>query len=105
MVRRRKRRYPLDWDMIAAAAKDRADWKCEACGIDHIAKQRGAILTVHQLDDNTLNSANANLIALCQVCRLRAEKWSRAGESIDREECVVRLREIIRIERAQRSLW
>ncbi len=105
MVARRKIRYPYDWDLIAAAAKDRADWKCEACGVGHMSKQRGAILTVHHLNTNTLDSDNTNLIALCQVCHLRAENWSRAGDFMSREECTAKLREIIRIERAQRSLW
>lgn len=101
----RKRRYPPDWDLIAITVKDRADWKCEVCSTTHGRATDGAILTVHHLDTDTTNSATDNLIALCQRCHLRAEKWSRAGEYLSRAECVEKLSRILHEENAQRSLF
>lgn len=101
----KKKRYPIEWTNIAASAKDRADWKCEACGIGHLSEERGAILTVHHLNEDTMDSRVENLVALCQRCHLRAEQWSRGGEYLDRAEAIRRLARIHTEETAQRGLF
>ena len=91
--------YPADWTDIATAIKDKAEWRCERCGVRHETKcpdcagdgvaqyqdvrfetfmcgtcggkgQRGRVLTVHHLDGDKANCADWNLAALCQRCHL-----------------------------------
>jgi len=64
--------YPEDWDQIAEHRKDLAEWHCEKCGHVHDPKT-GHVLTVHHLDGDTNNSADDNLVAVCQRCHLQLQ--------------------------------
>ena len=70
-------RYPDGWDAIADAVKAAAGWKCEYCGIGHMADgTMGSCLTVHHPDRNPENE-NARMVALCARCHLRDEAHAR----------------------------
>lgn len=99
-------RYPSDWYEIATAAKDRARWECEGCGTPHCdPDEKGSILTTHHLDADKSNRDPMNLIALCQICHLRAEVWSRNGEVLSRSECTRRVAWLRKEDRAQADLF
>jgi hypothetical protein len=72
MTRKSTGVYPPDWDEIARATKDEADWNCIRCGHAHDPKA-GYTLTVHHLDLNPANCAWWNIPALCQRCHLRIQ--------------------------------
>jgi len=61
--------YPSNWDEIADAVKDAAEWHCIRCGSVH-DPVGGFTLTVHHLDCNKSNCEWWNLAALCQRCHL-----------------------------------
>jgi len=70
--------YPDDWESIARDVKERADWKCQACGKQ--CRKPGEpfdthknTLTVHHIDHCPENCSQDNLIALCAPCHLRAD--------------------------------
>jgi 5-methylcytosine-specific restriction endonuclease McrA len=85
---RNRWRYPADWKDVARAVKDRAGWRCEACGTPHGPPPR--VLTVDHLDHNPENCSDENLIALCQRCHLRRQALYPRPTS--REEAIRRLR-------------
>jgi hypothetical protein len=69
--------YPPNWKDLARAAKERAGWRCEWCGIAQGTEVIGLkgkpyqiMLTVHHPNADTENP-DALLIALCQPCHLR----------------------------------
>jgi hypothetical protein len=64
-------RYPSNWNVIAAAVKSEAGWKCVRCGVPHGPVPH--ILTVHHLDGDKSNNVWWNLIALCQRCHLSVQ--------------------------------
>jgi 5-methylcytosine-specific restriction endonuclease McrA len=64
--------YPSDWDKIATAVKDAAEWRCVRCGHKH-DRESGHVLTVHHLDRHKDNCAWWNLPALCQRCHLHIQ--------------------------------
>ena len=73
----RKLTYPENWAELARAAKERARWKCEWCGIAQgteviwaKGKPYRIMLTVHHPNNDTANP-DAVLVALCQPCHLR----------------------------------
>lgn len=61
--------YPPNWNDIATAVKDAANWHCVRCGHRHDI-EAGFMLTVHHLDLNKSNCAWWNIPALCQKCHL-----------------------------------
>lgn len=68
--------YPPDWEEIAFTKKERAGWKCEACGKQ--CRKPGEpfdthknTLTVSHQDHNPANCSDENLRALCAPCHLR----------------------------------
>jgi len=63
--------YPPDWKYIAWKVKDRAGWKCAACGVPNGPVPN--VLTVHHIDFNPQNTSASNLIALCQRCHLKVQ--------------------------------
>ena len=69
MARKSTGDYPENWDEIAKAVKDEANWKCVRCAHIH-APEDGYTLTVHHLDLNPANCAWWNIPALCQRCHL-----------------------------------
>jgi 5-methylcytosine-specific restriction endonuclease McrA len=72
MTRKSTGSYPPNWDEIAKAVKDAADWKCIRCHHAHDI-EAGYMLTVHHLDLNPANCAWWNIPALCQRCHLRVQ--------------------------------
>lgn len=73
-------KYPVDWDDIALADKEKAGWACEDCGIAHMADgTMGSCLTVHHPNCDTENP-DAETIALCARCHLKAERILRYEE-------------------------
>lgn len=72
----RRELYPDDWEDIAFAVKEEADWKCEWCGKQ--CRRPGEpfdthrrTLTVSHQDHNPANCERSNLKALCAPCHLR----------------------------------
>ena len=68
--------YPENWEEIALAVKEEADWKCEGCGKQ--CRRPGEpfdthkrTLTVSHQDHDPANCERANLKALCAPCHLR----------------------------------
>jgi len=75
--RTRKLCYPPNWEAMALAAKEKANWCCEWCGVAHGTERTSlkgnpykVFLTVHHPDGDTENP-NARIVALCQTCHLR----------------------------------
>lgn len=71
-----RNRYPKDWKSIRAAILQRANNRCEFCGVEnHIlrlnpktGKEVKIILTIAHLDHTPENCDPSNLRALCQRC-------------------------------------
>lgn len=70
-----KSRYPPNWDAIATAIKDAADWRCRDCGMQ--CRRPGEpfdthrrTMSVHHIDHDPPNVEPSNLIALCARCHL-----------------------------------
>ena len=82
--------YPKNWKEIRAKILERADNKCEFCGVeDHswrISWRQGVpndsikvILTIAHLDHDPTNNDPSNLRALCQRCHNRYDAKHRAA--------------------------
>lgn len=74
----RRDAYPADWDAIALALKEAADWRCQDCGMQ--CRRPGEpfdthrrTMSVHHLDHNPPNVDPSNLVALCSACHLRRD--------------------------------
>ena len=74
-------RYTQDWNEIAFAIKEKANWRCSKCGMqcirpgDETAKltksERAArTLTVHHWNRDPQDNRVGNLAALCSGCHL-----------------------------------
>lgn len=69
--RMRRLIYPENWQELARAAKEKADWKCGiAQGTECIGLKGKIMLTVHHPNGDTENP-DAVLVALCQTCPLK----------------------------------
>lgn len=68
-----KARYPKDWKQISLRIRERADQKCEDCGVENYSIRDGSkiVLTVAHLDHTPENCADGNLRAWCQRCHNR----------------------------------
>ena len=73
-------RYPANWKEIRAAILERADNKCEFCGIENYAVRDGSrvVLTIAHLDHTPEHNNPDNLRALCQRCHNRYDAKHRA---------------------------
>ncbi len=77
MTGHQRRRYPLNWEILAQACKERAGWRCEHCHIEQYAirtSKRGTpyyvylhAAHIHHDQDNQ----QPELIALCIACHAR----------------------------------
>ena len=68
-----KARYPKDWKEIRKRVLERANNRCEFCGVEnHSIKENGTrvVLTIAHLDHTPENCDMSNLRALCQKCHL-----------------------------------
>ena len=76
-----KNRYPKNWKEIRASILERADNKCEFCGVpNYTIKPNGSkvVLTVAHLDHTPENCDPSNLRALCQKCHNQYDAQHRA---------------------------
>lgn len=71
-----RKKYPANWEKLARAVKDEADWKCEECGKQ--CRRPGEkldthkrTLTVAHLNHRPCDCRRENLKALCAPCHLR----------------------------------
>ena len=70
--------YPADWEAISRSIRERAGWRCEACGVAQGTSLIGAsgkpydvVLTVAHLNHEPADVRPENLRAWCQTCHLR----------------------------------
>lgn len=124
MPRKSTGQYPPDWGQIATAVKEAAGWRCVRCDQPHDIPS-GYMLTVHHLDMNKGNCLWWNTVALCQRCHLQIQhkvilerpwvmqehtEWFRPyvagyyaqkylGEQLSREDVMMRLDELLALER------
>ena len=70
-----RRKYPTNWEQLARACKERADWKCEHCHVEQFAtrtSKRGTpyFIYLHAAHIYQLDTRNTQpeLIALCISC-------------------------------------
>lgn len=71
--------YPDDWELIAKATKDLANWECENCQHPH-EPSANYTLTVHHLNGIKSDCRASNLVALCQRCHLSIEAKYQPGQ-------------------------
>lgn len=69
-------KYPENWEEIALAVKEEADWCCEKCGKQcrrpgETFDTHKKTLTVAHWDHDESNCERKNLAALCAPCHLR----------------------------------
>jgi 5-methylcytosine-specific restriction endonuclease McrA len=66
-----KKRYPANWKQIRADILERAENRCEFCGIlNYTIRENGSkvVLTIAHLDHTPEHCEYSNLRALCQKC-------------------------------------
>lgn len=98
---RNRHLYPDNWAEIATGIKERAGWKCEACGNPHGPSPY--VLTVdHVVDHDPGNVSDDNLVALCQRCHLRRQGMRPLPKTKD--EAIRRLRSRYEAELGQKRL-
>ena len=83
--------YPSDWKTIAYQVKEKADWKCENCGMQ--CRRPGEpldthkrTLTVAHLNHDPMDCRPENLKALCSGCHLRYDAKHHAETRRRRKE-------------------
>ena len=93
--------YPVNWDELAWACKERAGWCCEGCGIaqgtEVVSERTGVVydvkLAAAHLDHDPWN-ADARLAALCPSCHARYDySWQERQRWLELE--IVRHRILI----------
>lgn len=116
--------YPAEWPEISQQVKAEAGGRCVRCKHEH-DPLTGFTLTVHHLDMNPSNNVWWNLLPLCQRCHLSIQarvvlerpwvmtehsEWFKPyvagwyahrylGESLTRAEVMLRLPELLDLER------
>ena len=76
-----RKRYPTNWKEIRGQILERAQNKCEFCGIDNYAiRDNGSkvVLTIAHLDHVPEHCDPDNLRALCQKCHNQYDAKHRA---------------------------
>ncbi len=101
MMQQVRKRYPLNWEQLAQACKERANWRCEECGIEQFAiaiYKRGTPYFIY------LHSANINhdkgnpepeLKALCISCHAKLDYQHKEREARVRLETLKQLKLLI----------
>ena len=82
-------RYPQNWQALALACKERANWQCEGCGVtqrtQRISKRTGAVYRVFLHAAHTklhdTNNSQPELHALCPTCHGRLDWQLRKTET------------------------
>jgi 5-methylcytosine-specific restriction endonuclease McrA len=86
-------RYPKNWKAIALKIKEKANWKCDKCGLQCLKPSdsrkgltRSEIskitLTVHHRNYQPEDNSENNLIALCSGCHLSYHARKRGNMTI-----------------------
>lgn len=76
-----KKRYPSNWKQIREDILQRANNRCEFCGIENYSiRENGSkvVLTIAHLDHTPEHCEYSNLRALCQKCHNNYDKEHRA---------------------------
>ena len=76
-----RNRYPSHWKNIRAHVLERANHRCEFCGIENYSiRDNGSkvVLTIAHLDHTPENCNLENLRALCQKCHNKYDAPHRA---------------------------
>jgi hypothetical protein len=76
--------YPANWEELARQCKERANWRCEDCGVPHgavaISRRTGVVYVVRlaaaHLDHDPWNPS-PRLRALCPSCHARYDQSHR----------------------------
>jgi len=82
-------RYPRNWRELAIACKERANWRCEVCGVtqrtERISQRTGVVYKVflHAAHTTLHDTSNPNppLQALCPTCHGRHDWQLRKSEA------------------------
>jgi 5-methylcytosine-specific restriction endonuclease McrA len=77
-------RYPKDWRAISLRIRERADWRCEWCGVPQGAPTKSGgpvVLTVAHLNHDPSDCQDTNLAALCQSCHIRYDAAQHAANA------------------------
>jgi hypothetical protein len=69
-------RYPADWDAIALAIKEAAQWRCQDCGMQcrrphEPFDTHKRTMSVAHLNHDPADCRHENLAAWCSACHLR----------------------------------
>ncbi len=77
-------RYGKNWQEIANAVKEKADWKCSKCGADFKKDKstRGNSLQVHHWNRIPEDNRPENLVALCNSCHLAYHRGKKGNVTI-----------------------
>ena len=91
-------KYPDDWDDIALAIKDAAEWKCEKCSLqcrfpDEPFDTHKRTLTTAHINHVERDCRPENLVALCPACHLEYDGYRKALQRLAKK----------RIDRASRA--
>ena len=81
ILKENKNRYPKNWKEIRKSILERAQNRCEFCGIENYAvRENGSkvVLTIAHLDHTPENCDPENLRALCQRCHNRYDAQHRS---------------------------
>ena len=81
-----KGRYPKDWKQIRQRILERADNRCEFCGVENhsyrlnekTGKYAYIVLTIAHMNEVIEDTSDGNLKALCQRCHNRYDAEMRA---------------------------
>ena len=81
-----KSRYPKNWKEIRARILERANNRCEFCGVENHSyrynpktrKDAYIVLTIAHMNEVIEDCSDENLKALCQRCHNRYDAKSRA---------------------------
>ncbi len=83
-----KKLYPRNWREVREAIKERAEHRCEECGIEegalmtspHTGKRYILYLHAAHLGDNPRDIRRANLRCLCPSCHMKLDRTQEAQE-------------------------
>ena len=93
-----KSRYPQNWNEIRERILQRANNRCEFCGVENhtyrhnpkTGKDAYIVLTIAHLDHTPENCSDDNLKALCQRCHNQYDaehrKQTRKGYSAEKQQ-------------------
>jgi hypothetical protein len=88
------KRYPANWKEIAYQIKEKAQWRCQKCGLqcfsprDDVSSMERSqkarqTLTVHHWNYRPEDNHSENLAALCTTCHLSFHNRRQSNVAID----------------------